>query len=124
MRGRIIAAALAVLASGTAQAETNKGALGARFLADMCIEKPAKGQKYSPGELLCKYFVRGFADGMVANSLLNKSKSCVDEGLLADELVAIVLKSYNNHPERHSWSASELTTIAFAETFCPIGKES
>src|ERR1044072_2436159 len=103
--------ATALVLCGTARTAHAEGTpFTARALVDMCHERPvSKKDKYSPGQLLCLYSVRSFADGVLAAGWMDKKANvCMDDRLLTGDLVQIVTMSWDTHPERRGWSASAL----------------
>jgi hypothetical protein len=94
-------------------------AFESRALADNCSEKPIKKENLSVGRILCLHYVRGYADGMIAQGIFSKDdKPCMDRNLTTDDLIEIFQLSWRTHPERHAWSAAEFLGVSFAEALC------
>jgi hypothetical protein len=96
---------------------------------------PTKAQKLSPttgNELLewcqsgdtwatgrCLGYIIGVADlqTMVKKTLPENRQSCIAEGVTAGQILEVVTKYLNQHPEERHFNASVLIVKAIAEAF-------
>jgi Ssp1 endopeptidase immunity protein Rap1a len=70
----------------------------------------------------CHWYLLGIADGYTAASFLHEKRDCVPNGVTANDLRDIVVKFYDNHPEKRHLKAMQFVTFAFIDAFnCKSG---
>jgi Rap1a immunity proteins len=101
-----------VLAAIIGQANAVEGFVDGNKLLGWCAAQPG------PNRLSCMAYVAGVSDTFDAAHAVNNSRSCTPAAATLNQIVDVVLKYLNQHPEQRHLPASALVMVAIAEAWC------